>query len=335
MTYNHRLATLEDHKTLAPLMSEFFADRAKVDPSIVIKDNFNFENYAAYQLLQPLNFTWILEHENGQQKTAVGFMSIYFYDEAPPPNEPASLMDRHNFGHPLKPRRVGSVLGIYIQEEHRLADNVKLLVNSAFKKAAEMKVTDIDVLISEDQTGMQALVTRLGFKKVATQYIQRFTIPENTELPSLYPPHPELELPELPPVPSALPLKDIKTQELVRNSQGEVVFHYPLLNEKGEPILSSEGLPIYPTPLLDLDTNQYIFDHDKLVVYPVLYDEKGNIFEYQGLVQFHPPVYEIIGGKPQPKKDQNGKYVFAEVEKNPDGSIVRTPEGYPVFKSQF
>jgi hypothetical protein len=52
MTYTHRLATLENHKTLAPLMSAFFTDRAKVDPSIVIKDNFNFENYAAYQLSQ-------------------------------------------------------------------------------------------------------------------------------------------------------------------------------------------------------------------------------------------------------------------------------------------
>jgi hypothetical protein len=263
-------------------------------------------------------------------------MSIYFYDEAPPPHQPESLMDRHNFGHPLKPRRVGSVLGIYIQEEHRLPDNVKLLVNTALKKAEDMKVTDIDVVISEDQTGMQALVTRLGFTKVATQYIRRFTISDNTELPSLYPPHPELELPELPPVPTALPLKDIKTQECVRNSQGEVIFYYPLLNEAGEPILSSQGLSIYPSPLIDLETSEYIFDNDgKLVVYPVLYDETGNVFEYQGLVQFHPPVYKKNGGKLQLIKDDYGKYIFADVEKNPDGSIVKTPEGCPVFKSQF
>jgi|SRR6478672_4807392 len=337
MPYTHRIATIEDAKALAPLMSAFLQERTKVDTSMQLKPNFDFEKYVVYQLSKPVHFTWVLEYSNdsNEPKIPVGFISIYFYDEAPPPEQPENSLQEHAVGHPFLPRRIGSVFGLYVQEEHRQPQIINLLIDTALQKADEMKVTDIDLLISEDQPGVKALVTRLGFEKAATQFIRHYDIPTDTELPRLHPPRPQIESPQ-PPTAQAIPLRNLQTNELVRNSQGEPIFMSPLTNEQGELLFSAKGVPIYPPPVLHPETREYLFDsNDKLVVQPILYDEKGQIFEREGIAQFHPPAFESVNGKFDLKKDSQGNYVFREVERDKDGNIVRTPDGFPVFQQNY
>lgn len=332
MTYTHRLATSADSQAIAPLWKAFAIERETIDPSMTIKPNFDFEKYVSHQLNKPLSYCYLLEYQTNNKIQIVGCLFIYFYDEAPPPMLPAEFSAQHELENPFLPRRVGSVLGLYVQPEHRQPENILLLVNAAIKKAELMQVSDIDLLIAADQKGIQAFLKRSGFTPAAVQFTKHYDLSNNSDLPSLYPPHPDLNLPELP-LPGAMALRDIKTNELVYNKQDKPVFIYPLTDSHGELIKTSNDLPIYPTPLQDPQTQEWVFDtNGELVVSPILQDEKGQVLEYQGIPQFHPPCYKIVGGKLVLEQDDSGDYLFCDVERNSQGEIVRSPEGQPIFK---
>ena len=135
-----------------------------------VKPDFDFEKYIARQLVQPLSRGWVLESNDENQKIIVGCLFIYCYDEAPPPNLSADILEQDALENPFQPRRVGSVLGMYVQPEHRKPAAIKLLAEAGIEKAEEMKVSDIDVLVGADQTGIHALLERAGFVKAAVQY---------------------------------------------------------------------------------------------------------------------------------------------------------------------
>jgi ribosomal protein S18 acetylase RimI-like enzyme len=330
--YTHRLASVEDAKAIAPLWAAFATERAAADPSMVLKPNFDFEKYVANQLNKPLSYCFLLEYKTSNSPQIVGCIFIYFYDEAPPPLLPAEMLEEHEQENPFMTRRVGSVLGMYVEPEHRQPEAIQLIANAAIQKAEEMQVSDIDLLIAADQTGIQALLKRAGFTQAAVQFTKHYKVANNAELPSLHIPHPELDLPE-PPTPGAMPLRDPQTNELVYNSQGEPVFIYPLTDDSGELLKTVDGLPIYPTPLRDPQTDGWVFDAEgELAVCPVLLDDSGDIFQCQGIPQFCPPVYEFVGGKIGLKRDESGAVVFSDVERNQEGKIVRNPQGQPVFK---
>lgn len=329
MTYTHRLATLEDAQAIAPLMSAFAQERESADPSMILKPKYDFDQYVAYQLTKPLSFCWVLEDNN---KSIVGFFFAYTYDENPPATLPEELRQKQTQENPFQPRRVGSVLGLYVQPQHRDPLAIKQLIEAGIQQAENLKVTDIDVLISAEQTGIQSLLERLGFQKAAVQYTRHYDIPENAELPPLHPPHPELSEVMLP-VPGAIALRDPKTNEIVRKVNGEPVFLMPLRDENGDLILSSEKLPIYPTPLRDPEKNNWVFnDIGELVVCPILRDDDNQIIEHQGIVQFQPPAYQLVTSGLRLQRDTEGKYVFCEAERDKAGKIMRSPDGMPVFK---
>lgn len=332
MTYAHRLATPEDTKAIAPLWAEFAKERATVDPSMVVKSNFDWEKYVAYQIDKPLSYCYVLEEQTESITQIIGCLFIYFYDEAPPPMLPVEMLEEHELENAFQTRRVGSVLGMYVKPEHRQPQAIQQLANAGVQKAESMQVSDIDLLIGADQTGIQALLKRQGFTQAAVQFTKHYTIPADAELPSLHPPHPDLDLPEIP-TPGAIPLRDPNTSELVCNLQGKPVFIYPLTNERGDLLKISGNLPIYPTPLRDPQTQNWVFDAEgKLVVCPVLRDENGDVFEYRGIPQFHPPVYQMVEGKLSLKREENGNYLFCDIELDKEGKIVLSPEGQPVFK---
>ncbi|HAZ44421.1 MAG TPA: hypothetical protein DCZ55_08010 [Cyanobacteria bacterium UBA11371] len=340
--YTHRLATPEDAKSIAPLMSAFAQERESVDPSMLLKPNYDFEQYVAYQLSKPLSYCWVLEYNDGETelKTIVGFFFTYTYDETPPASLPEELRQYQQLENPFQPRRVGSVLGLYVQPKHRKPDaiaqragwHIAQLIEAGIQTAENLKVTDIDVLVSAEQTGIHALLERLGFHKAAVQYTRHYQIPTDGELPSLHPPHPELA--EItPPAPSAIPLRDPNTNELIRKPNGEPVFLMPLRDEEGELILTSDNLPIYPTPLRDPEKNDWVFDAaGELVTCPILQDRTGEIVEYRGIPQFCPPAYEAAAGGIRLQRDAQGNYVFCAVERDNSGKIVRSPDGLPIFK---
>lgn len=328
MTYTIRPATPQDADAIAPLWQAFAQDRTQKDPSLAIKPDFDFVAYIHHQLSKPLTFGWALEQEGA----IVGCLLVYFYDEAPPSSLPEEMRVEYELNTPFQSRRVGSVLGLYVQPEHRYPDAIQQLTDAAFQKASELHVSDIDILVGADQTGVQALLKRSGFSHTAVQYTKHYPLATNAELPSLHPPRPEL--PEFePPQPSALPLRDPKTNELIENPAGEPVFLMPLRNEAGELVKNSRDLPIYPTPLRDPQTQAFVFDgQGQLVTCPVLRDESGQILEHKGMVCFQPPEHDFVNGKLQLRRNGIGSFVFREAERDNEGKVMCSPSGQPVFK---
>lgn len=336
MTYTPRFASLEDASAIAPLFSAFAQERTIADPSLTIKSNYDFVQYVTYQLQKSNYFCLVLETKQVDSKPKiVGFFFFFAYDEAPPTSLPDNLLRQYEQESPFVSRRVGSSIGLYLEPEYREPQAIQQLVLAGIECIEQLKVNDLDVLISHEQTGIQALLERLGFVKSAVQYTRHYNIPVGSDLPPLYPAYPDqlnLELPE----PSAIPLRDPETNELVKNQHGEAVFLLPLRNEAGELIFTSSHSPIYPVPLRDPQTNQWIFNaRGELVVSPVLLDEQGKIFEYQGIPQFHPPVYQFVDNKICLQQDEQGNYLFSDVERDGNGNIIRSPEKLPIFKSEY
>ena len=83
----------------------------------------------------------------------------------------------------------------FIDPEHRDPKAIQILAKAGIDKAEEMKVTDIDLLVCAEQTGMQALLKKWGFKQQAFQFCKHYTIDSQEELPDLHQPLPELEAP--------------------------------------------------------------------------------------------------------------------------------------------
>ena len=83
----------------------------------------------------------------------------------------------------------------------------------------------------------------------------------------------------------------------------------------------------------DIQTQDWVFDaNGELVVSPILKDEKGQILEHKGMVQFHLPSYKMQGGKLVLEKDDSGNYLFRDVERDSRGNIVLSPDGLPIFQ---
>ncbi|MBP0030909.1 MAG: hypothetical protein J7529_21305 [Roseofilum sp. Guam] len=331
MSYTCRLATLEDVAEIAPLWAKFAHEREMADPALSIKSDFNFQAYIVQQLKRPLSYGWVLE-DTQNAPSIVGCLLVYCYDEAPPPDLPLEWQSEHKLNNPFKPRRVGSVLGLYIEPECRNPQTIQLLTDAALDKAYEMKVSHLDILVSAQQTGMQAFLNRSGFTKAAVQYTRELAIIDEGELPSLYPPHPELKITENS-GDHSIPLYDPRTQELVRNPDGEPVFLTVLCDDKGIPLKTLEGLPIYANPVRHPQTQDWVFDRQgNLLVCPVVKDDTGQVLELQGIPQFYPPDYERVNGELCLKQDEQGNYVFCDVERDREGTIVLSPDGFPLFK---
>ncbi|MFM7577809.1 MAG: GNAT family N-acetyltransferase, partial [Microcystaceae cyanobacterium] len=274
---------------------------SQADSSMRFKAEFDYERYVAAQLSKPFSFGFLLEYA----EEIVGFLFIYIYDETPPPH----ISELELLENPFVPRRVGAVLWMYVQESHRKPSTITLLTEAAIAKAEELKVTDIDLLVSIDQTGIHALLERFGFTKAAIQYTKHYDINE-TNLPDLRPSYQNAGATIS--NPGGIPLKDPQTQALVRNAQGEGVYLYPLTNESGEWLKSSRGMPIYPIPVRDPQSQKWVFDESgELVVCPVAYDEQGKIQELDGIPQFRLPTYDYVEGKLMLKQDDRGNYLFS------------------------
>ncbi len=336
MSYTYRLATLLDVDKITPLLSAFFQERVTADPSLTIKSDYNFSQYLIHQLKRSNSFCLVLEDQQESYSSAiVGFFLFFAYDESPPSQLAENLRQQCEKESPFVPRRVGSTIGMYLHPEHRQPQAIQQLVLAGIDCVEQLKVNDIDVLISSEQTGIQALLERLGFVKAAVQYTRHYNIANGEDLPDLHPTHPDISDLELP-IPTAIPLRDPETHELVKNSHGEPVFLLPLRDEAGELILNSSNSPIYPIPLRDPKRNQWIFDTmGELVVSPVLLDEQGKVFEYQGIPQFHPPVYQFVDNNICLKQDERGNYLFSDVERDTNGNIIQSHEKLPVFKSSI
>ena len=304
MAYTQRIATLDDVGAIAPLWQAFAEARSQVDPSMQLVYGFDYERYVAYQLAKPLFFCFVLEYE----QQPVGFLSIYIYDEAPPADLPSDITFLDS---PFKSRRVGAVFGLYVQEIHsKKGVGIKILIDAAMQKAESFKITDIDILVSNDQLGIhEYLEKRLGFKRSAVQLTKHYEITDK-DLPNLHIRNNEVDRVNIP-IPEAIPLKDLSTGETVKNAQGEIVYLEPLRDENGKVFKSSRGLPIYPTPMRDPQTQGWLFDDlGHLVFTPFARNEVGAIAEVNGIPKSMLPVYDYVDGQLILKRDEAGNYCF-------------------------
>jgi ribosomal protein S18 acetylase RimI-like enzyme len=316
-----------------PLWQAFAQSRLEADPSLALRPNFDFKTYVARQLQKPLTFCWVLEHEAESETQIVGFFAAYCYDEGPPADLPPELLEQHLLEQPFEPRRVGSVLALYLDPNHRDPRNVKRLVLAGMAMAREQKLSHIDLHIFTHLTGHQALLERMGFVKSALNYTYTFDLARETTLPSLHPPRPDLATASPPPAPGAIPLRDPKHQGIVHSPGGEPVFLHPVQDDAGNLLTTSRGLAIYPSPVRHPRTRDWVFDGDhNLVVCPVLRTDTGEVVEYEGIPVFHPPRYEHLNGELDLKKDEAGNPVFCQVEVNKQGEMLRSPTGQPIFQ---
>ncbi len=193
--YTQRLATLDDVTTVAPLWKALVHSREHLDPAMQVKPDFDFTEYVTFQITKPHSYCFLLEYHQNNQTTIVGCLFVYFYDENPAPYLDEQYRPQHELENPFIPRRVGSILGMYLDPEHRDPKAIQILAKAGIDKAEEMKVTDIDLLVCAEQTGMQALLKKWGFKQQAFQFCKHYTIDSQEELPDLQQPLPELEAP--------------------------------------------------------------------------------------------------------------------------------------------
>ncbi|MDJ0662292.1 MAG: GNAT family N-acetyltransferase [Crocosphaera sp.] len=301
--YQQRLGKVDDATAIAPLWQTFLQERAKYDPSIILKTDFDYVSYVKKKLASPSIYGFLLEY--GESQEIVGFLFTYVHDETP-------TLDYEDVNDsPFLPRRIGGAIGMYIQPPHRKPEAISLLIESAIALAKELKISDLDLLISIEQTAVQKLLEKFGFKKAAIQYSQHYDISDQN-LPRLRTPTTENIAVKMP-IPGMIPLRDPKTQQPVINPQGKQVFLHPVKNELGETLKSSNGLPIYPTPLRDPQTQDWVFNElGELVTCPVVLDGLGKVKEKQGIPLFKHPIYEMVDGKLRLKKDDDDNYLFEE-----------------------
>ncbi len=304
--YYQRQANLDDATKIAPLWKAFLQKRSKHDPSIILKPNFDYVAYIKQKLESESIYGFLLEH--GEKKDIVGFLFVYVHDET-------SYLDNGGItDSPFQPRRMGGAIGMYIKEEHRKPEAITLLVESAIALAKELKISNIDLLISMEQKGIHKLLERFGFKKAAIQYTQNYEI-THEDLPKLGTPKTQGIAVKMP-TPSLIPLRDPLTQQPVINPQGKQVFLHPVTNEAGEILRSSNGLPVYPTPLRDPQTQDWVFDKSgELVVCPVELESMGKVKEHNGIPVFQKPIFEQIDDKLVLKTDEMGNYLFTQTKK--------------------
>ena len=335
MPYTTRLATQADTDKIAPLMAAFSQERVAIDPTRTLKPDFDFAGYLADRIAKPLHYFWLLEHTEPKlpnYSAIVGYLFVYAQDEAPPPDLPAELVSRDREYRIHEPRRVGTALAFYIQPKHRKPKVIKQLIQAGIQQAKDLKVSDLDVQVGADRKGLQSLLERCGFTRTAVHYTCHFNLAPDEELPSLHPPrlqHNTVSIPE----PDLLPLRDPRTDELATNSEGQPIFLQPLKNEMGELLATARGLPVYPTPVRHPQTQTWVFDRSgALVTCPVLLDDRGHIVEWNGIPQYRPPIYEMVGGQISLKRDSDGTYLFSEPERDGRGELIFDPKGKPVYK---
>lgn len=339
--YTARIATQADVKALASLTAAFHQERVAIDPSRTLKPGFDWEHYVRDRISQPLHYYWLLEHRDVAEKDAgkdaeqdpiVGFLFVLGRDEAPSDDLPAALAQTHQRLLPYQPRRLGTALALYLLPAHRNLQGIQQLIAAGIQQAQDWSISDLDLQVGTDQRGLQALLKRFGFHKTSVQYTLHFDLPADGDLPSLHPPQAE-RVKSAAPQSGAIPLRDPTTGERAKNPQGEPVFLSPCLDDSGNPLKTASGLPIYPPPLRHPQTQALVFSATgNVVVAPIVQDETGLAFEYQGVPQFHPPAYRAVDGKVQLQQDETGNYIFCQVERDPGGKIARAPNGKPLFQ---
>lgn len=188
--FSLRMAEMDDAVPLVPLWKEFCRERAAVDPSMILKQRFDYEAFSRYVLGQPLSFCLLLDavptsSPDPTDPILAGFLSFFYFDESPPGQSPDAAR-RGTYDNPFEPRRCCNIFGIYVKPPFRQQGGASLMLNQWVAHTEEMKVSDIDVLISSDQVGLQKYFRTSGFAEAAVQFTRHRNVPRGVPLPNLH-----------------------------------------------------------------------------------------------------------------------------------------------------
>ncbi|MEQ8463803.1 MAG: hypothetical protein RIC07_09580 [Coleofasciculus sp. E1-EBD-02] len=336
MEYSCREATQNDVDQLALLWKSYSEEscRKQSHLKLKVKPDFNFKYFVYNKLC--LKFTYLLVIEC--DKNIAGSMILSVFDESVPDYIPKNISLEYEHLHPFLSERLLNVHAIYLYPEHRELKAITTLVEGAESLAERLMISEINLSIDWGETGLQALVERRGFTKGQVVYKKKcFPIDSyrGKALPSLYRPAFRLRdvVQSLEPMPIAL--RSLRTGKLAKDSNGKPVFISPLEDKKRGILRTSIGLYVYPRPVLDPQTQDFVFDtKGELVCSPLLRHRNGEIVEHDGSPLFAPPVLEFKKSKKGLflKKDAEGNCLFHEPELDSEGYVVLDDWGTPIYK---
>ena len=305
MSYSHRLATNTDINTIAPMLKTVYQEWAELDRTVTLKPDLDIETHIASLLAKPHTYCILLEDSEANSKI-IGCLITQYYDESCPSILTEYEAQQHENTRAFLPRRVCTVLGLYIDPAYRdRPAAIQHLIDAGIEQADRIGVNAIDLGVLANLTALHKLLERNGFRQATVQYTMPREIEGDRELISLHEP----TFSDSDGIP--IPLIDPKTNQQIKNPDGEIVFLYPLQDETGNILHSSQGRAIYPMPVNDPETQEWLFQPDgKLALCPVVRDRHGQIVEQNGIPQFHLPDYQLINGKLQLKTNGAGSYVF-------------------------
>jgi GNAT superfamily N-acetyltransferase len=158
--YTVRPADPADLPVVVDLWWSFVRERAEVDRALRLKPGFDFPRFVDRLLGTPGTFCLLAEHRaNGGDAPAPAGCLVWYLDVEP--DDPAS---------PFEPRRCGKVLGLYVDPSHRRSGCTSLLVDTALAHGESFGITDIDVLVAQEQAALHALIETKGLSRVAIQF---------------------------------------------------------------------------------------------------------------------------------------------------------------------
>lgn len=153
-----------DSPQVAALWWHFVRARCEVDRSLRLKDDCDFPRFVERELRAPGTFCWLAEHRASEADLPVSVGCVIWYLE----NESADPLS------PFEPRRCGKVLGLYVDPAHRSSGSISLLMDACIRHAESLGVTDIDVLISAEQTGLHTMIGDKGLSRAAIQFTRHY-----------------------------------------------------------------------------------------------------------------------------------------------------------------
>jgi ribosomal protein S18 acetylase RimI-like enzyme len=305
MSYNHRLATNDDRNAIAIMLKIVYQEWAELDRAVTLKPDLDIETHVASLLAKPHTYCILLEDNEANSKI-IGCLITQYYDESCPSVLTEYEATQHENTRAFMPRRVCTVLGLYIDPAYRDRPTaIQHLIDAGIEQTDRIGVNAIDLGVLANLTAFHKLLERNGFRQATVQYTMPREIACDRKLVSLH--EPTFSNSDGIPI----PLIDPKTNQQIKNPAGEIVFLYPLQDETGNTLRSSQGKAIYPCPINDPETQAWLFQPDgKLAVCPVVCDRNGQIVEQNGIPQFYLPDYQLINGKLQLKTNPDGSYVF-------------------------
>ncbi|MEC4088754.1 hypothetical protein [Pseudoalteromonas rubra] len=336
MSYLCREGNQEDVACLIAFWKSYTAEYTEKRPDLQmkVKNGFDFETFVYNQLC--LDFTYMLVVE--LDKKIVGAMILTAQDDTTPIEIPGQIAVEYEHLQPFEAQRTLNAHAIYFLPEHRNSQAVQAMFSGAESLADKIKANELTVSVDTQESGLIKKLEREGFNSSYVVYRKRrfeLDAQHTPDFPSLLGERFRLQdvLDRIKPKP--IVLRNLNTNEVIKDKSGNPVCLTPLLDDNQQPVVTSVGMYVYPNPIVDPKTRDFAVDNQgNLLFSPPLKTQQGKIFEHQGLPVYKVPVLHYVPGDKylSLKKDSEGNCVFHQPETDDSDNILVDSDGHPVYK---